>query len=267
VDAIVLTALPQGIRVRLRAPSGQIFDQTHPSMTYTLGTRIGYYRFALPVPGPFAAEGPGGWELLLDWKKAPRSFDHGAVGVSGKAVRYEALVHARSDLAMTATVSQNRLTPGATVTARVRLSQYEVIPVNDARVVARVRFPDGATPVIALAPRGDGVFETDFTAPMAGVYTIRITAEGRTLRGFRFTREAVRTAMAWQGGDAPPPTKHDDGWCGALQCLLGSNAVDLETLKRLGIHPDRFLKCCQDEERIPQARNTKAGAKARARRR
>jgi hypothetical protein len=61
--------------------------------------------------------------------------------------------------------------------------------------------------------------------------------------------------------------------------LLGSNAVDLETLKRLGIHPDRLLKCCQDEERIPQsplkrvhttssrARNTKAGAKARARRR
>ena len=88
---------------------------------------------------------------------------------------------------------------------------------------------------------------------MSGVYTIRITAEGRTLRGFRFTREAVRTAIAWQGGDAPPPTKHDDGLVRVLRCLLESKAIDLETLKRLGIHPDRLLKCCQDEERIAQS--------------
>ena len=90
-------------------------------------------------------------------------------------------------------------------------------------------------------------------APIAGVYTIRIIADGRTLRGFRFTREAVRTAMAWQGGDAPPLTKHDDGWCSVLRCLLDSNAIDPETLKRLGIHLERLLKCCQDEERIPQS--------------
>ena len=269
VDAIVLTAFPQIIRVRLRAPSGQVFDQTHPAMQYTLGNRNSYYRFALPIPGSFSAEGPGRWEILLDWKKAQPTLDRvsmEAVGVSRKAIRYDALVHARSDLAMAATVAQNRLTPGATVTVRVRLSQYESIPVDEARVVARVIFPDGATPVLALAPREDGVFEMDFTAPIAGVYPIRITAEGRTLRGFRFTREAVRTAILWQGGDAPPPTKHDDGWCGMLRCLLDSNAVDPETLKRLNIHPERLLKCCQDEERIPQS-PLKQGRQNRGRRR
>jgi murein tripeptide amidase MpaA len=256
VDAIVLAAFPQLIRVRLRAPSGQILDQTHPAMTFTLGARIGYYRFALPVPGPFSAEGPGRWEILLDWKaKTPSTWNRAskarsAAGVSQKAMRYDALVHARSDLEMVATVAQNRLTPGATVTVRARVSQYQSVPVNDARVRARVRFPDGATPVLALAGRGDGVFETEFTAPVAGVYTILITAEGRTLRGFRFTREAVRTAIAWHGGDAPPPTKHDNGWCGLLRCLLDSKAIDPEMLKRLGVHLDRMAECCEDEERI-----------------
>ncbi len=260
VDAIVLAPFPQLLRVRLRAPSGQILDQSHPAMTFTLGNRIGYYRYALPVPGAFSAEGPGRWEILLDWKgKSQTSWNslsrthRAAAGVSQRAMRYDALVHARSDLEMTATVSQDRLTPGATVTVRVRLTQYQSIPVNQAKVVARVQFPDGATPVLELKALGDGAFETEFKATLAGIYAIRITAEGRTLRGFRFTREAVRTALAWRGGDAPPPTKHDDGWCDVLRCLLDSKAIDPEVLKRFGIDLNGLAKCCQDEERLPQS--------------
>src|SRR5262249_25081935 len=98
VDAIVLTAFPRIIRVRLRAPAGQILDQTHPSMTFTLGARMGYYRFALPVPGAVSPEGPGRWEILLDWKgNAQPTWDResrgrsAAVGVSPKAIRYDVL--------------------------------------------------------------------------------------------------------------------------------------------------------------------------------
>lgn len=261
VDTIVMTAYPQLLRVRLRAPSGQIFGPTHPSMTWAVGVRMGFYRFALPVPGDWSAEGPGRWEILLDWKgSAQRTWDRvnraraASAGVSRKAVRYDALVHARSDLEMAATVAQDRLTPGAKVTARARLSQYESIPVDGARVLVRITFPDGATSILSLAPRGDGVYEVQFSAPAAGVYVLRVHAEGRTMRGFPFTREAVRTAAVWQGGDAPPPTRHDDGWCSVLRCLLESKAIDLEALKRYGIQPDRLLKCCQDEERIPTKR-------------
>ena len=259
VDAIVLTAFPQIIRVRLRAPSGQIFDQTHPSMTWTLGNRMGFYRFALPVPGNWSAEGPGRWEILLDWKgNAQRTWDKvnrsAAVGVSRKALRFDALVHARSDVEMTAQLSQDRLTPGARVTVRARITQYASIPLDTATVVAHVKYPDGALANLPMTACGDGVYETDFTAAATGVYTIRISAQGKTLRGFAFTREAVRTAAVWQGGDAPPPTKHDDGWCSALRCLLESGAVDPEILKRFGIHPERLLKCCSDEERVPTKR-------------
>jgi murein tripeptide amidase MpaA len=261
VDAILMTAYPQLLRVRLRAPSGQVFDQTHPSMTWTMGARMGYYRFALPVPGNWSAEGPGRWEILLDWKgNARRTWDRlshandSPIGMSQKAIRYDALVHARSDLEMVATVAQDRLTPGAKVTVRARLSQYESIPVDNARVLAHIKFPDGATSILTLAPQGDGAYEAEFIAPASGIYTIRIHAEGRTLRSFPFTREAVRTAAVWQGGDAPPPTSHDDGWCSVLHCLLESKAIDSETLKRFGIHPERLLKCCQDQERIPVKR-------------
>src|SRR5262245_36304282 len=226
-------------------------------MKWTLGIRMGFYRFALPVPGDWSAEGPGRWEILLDWKgNAQRTWDKVSrtralvPGVSRKAVRYDALVQARSDLEMAATVGQDRLTPGARVTVQVRLSQYGSIPVDSAKVSARVRLPNGAASLLALALRGDGVYETEFAASTAGVYTIRISAEGRTLRGFAFTREAVRTAVTWQGGDAPPPTKHDDGWCSVVRCLLECKVIDPEVLKRWGIDPNRLLLCCHDEERI-----------------
>ena len=127
--------------------------------------------------------------------------------------------------------------------------------VDGARVLAYVRYPDGGTSIVGLAPRGEGVYDGEFTASATGVYTIRIHAEGRTLRGFPFTREAVRTAAVWQGGDAPPPTGHDDGWCAVVRCLLETKAIDLEVLKRYGIHPDRLLKCCETVERIPSKRS------------
>jgi hypothetical protein len=126
--------------------------------------------------------------------------------------------------------------------------------VDGAKVLASTRFPDGAGHDFWLSDQGDGAYEASFVASVAGVYVIRIRAEGRTLRNFPFTREAIRTAAVWHGGDSPPPTKHDDGWCGVLRCLLESDAVDLELLKRLGIRPDRLLKCCDEEERIPPKR-------------
>lgn len=269
VDAIVLTSFPQLLRIRLRAPSGQIFDQSHPSMTYAQRDGIAYYRYAQPVPGPFSFEGPGKWELLLDWKKAPsreilKRMQSSAVGWSQQSVRFDILVHARSDLEMATSVSQDRFTPGASVTARVRLTQYQSIPIDSARVVAHVRFPDGATPALQLAPQGDGVFETRFAAPLAGIYTIRITAEGSTLRGARFTREAVRTAITWAGGDSKPPSKHDDGWCSVLRCLIDSKAADPELLKRLGINLERLSRCCQAEERVVTTKRDKAARPARA---
>jgi hypothetical protein len=58
----------------------------------------------------------------------------------------------------------------------------------------------------------------------------------------------------------------DDGWCGALRCLIESKAVDPELLKRLGINLERLSECCQTEKRPVIARQGGA-ASAQQRRR
>ncbi|ULO23745.1 M14 family zinc carboxypeptidase [Methylocystis sp. SB2] len=256
VDAIVLTPDPRLLQVRLQTPSGQVLDQTHPSMTWTQASRIGFYRFALPVPGKFASEGPGRWEMLLDWgqvipRRGAKSHRQEIEGSKNAGIRYEALVHARSDVEMTVSLSQDSLKPGAKVTLRVRLAQYASIPLDGARVTARVTHPDGAVVNLTLPGAGDGVYESAFFAGVAGVYTVRMTSQGQTLRGFFFTREAVRTAAVWARGDAPPPTGQNEGVCEKLRCLLESGALNPDVLKRLGFDIERALKCCETEERIP----------------
>jgi murein tripeptide amidase MpaA len=250
VDAIVLIAFPRLIRARLRTPSGQILGETHPSLKWTLGNRVGFYRYTLPVPGPSILEGPGRWELLLDWRRKPNPdvIQRQASSAAGRhGLRYTALVHARSELEMTATLAHSRRTPGALVTVRVRLSQYQSIPIDGARVRARVRYPDASATTFALAPRGDGIYETSFTAGLPGVYPVRVNAQGRTLRGAPFTREALRTAAVWAGGDRPPPGRDDEDWCKKLECLIEAGVLNAEVLKRLGIDVSRLGKCCPPE--------------------
>jgi hypothetical protein len=149
---------------------------------------------------------------------------------------------------MAATVGQSTLTPGATVTVRVRLTQYETIPIEGAKVRALVRFPDNSEITFYLNPIAEGVYETLFTANLTGTYTIRITAEGHTLRGVPFTREAVRTAIVWPGGDREPLSSDGDCWCRLIRCSLESKALDPEVLKRLGVNVEGILRCCPPEE-------------------
>ena len=160
---------------------------------------------------------------------------------------------------MATTVVQSARTPGAQVTIRVRLSQYENVPVDGARVRARIRYPDGSIPTLWLSPQGEGVYEGSFRASLPGIYTIRLTAEGRSLRGAHFTREAVRTAVAWSGGDQPPPRADDESWCKKLECLIESGTLNVEVLKRLGVDVKRIravLPTREPEGRRPPRRRT-----------
>jgi hypothetical protein len=251
VDTIVLVAFPRLVRARLRTPGGQVLGETHPSLKWTLGNHIGFYRYTLPVPGPFSSEGPGQWELLLDWRRKPNPDQinrQASIGAGRHGLRYTVLVHARSELEMLATLAQSRRTPGAQVTVRARLSQYENVPIDGARVRARIRYPDGSATTLALFPQGDGVYEGTFTAGLPGVYPVRITAEGRSLRGAPFTREALRTAAVWSGGDRPPPSREDEDWCKKLECLIEAGVLSAEALKRLGIDVGRIKKCCPPDE-------------------
>ena len=73
------------------------------------------------------------------------------------------------------------------------------------------------------------MFDAVTPAPLAGIYPVRFRAAGKTLRGYAFTREQLRTGMAWRGGDDPPPhgSPCDDTWCWRFLRLLcgGSRPV------------------------------------------
>lgn len=248
VDAIVLTPYPDLIRARLRTPAGQWLDAGHPAVQWSTHRHAGFFRFALPVPGIVGSEGPGRWELWLEWgRKPPPATDkrntNPAVGRHG--VRYTVLVHARSDLEMTTTLAQTARTPGARVTVRACLHQYQSIPVEGAQAQAVIVAPDGGTTRLTLTAQGDGVYQAAFNAPLPGVYRVRVSAQGRTLRGEAFTREAVRTAAVWAGGDRPSPHGKDDDACSKLRCLIDAGALDPHRLKEFGINIEAFGKCCE----------------------
>ena len=253
VDAIVLSPAPKQVRVRLRAPSGQVLDATHPSLQWTADRNLGFYRYALPVPGA-SSEAAGRWELLLDWgREAPtaKTGRQRAQSANKHGIPYSVLVHARSDLRMAATLAQSALTPGATVTVRARLTQYQEIPIQGARVIARVEAPDGGGSSLLMAEQEGGVYQTTFVAGLSGVYRVRIGAEGKSLRGEAFTREEVRTAAIWAGGGRPPPDRHSDDWCRKIECLVETGALNPEILRKFGIDLKAIGKCCDGDREGP----------------
>ncbi len=80
-------------------------------------------------------------------------------------------------------------------------------------------------------------------------------AGGETSRGRPFTREALRTASVWQGGDRPRDdtgpdrpgtTGGGDPLTGLLCCLLGKGGVNdrfFERAEEWGIEPDALREC------------------------
>ncbi|MDR6226478.1 hypothetical protein [Desmospora profundinema] len=73
---------------------------------------------------------------------------------------------------------------------------------------------------------------------LTGIYRFRIVAEGRTLRGNRFSREQTLTGAAWKGSDNPPPTlKDDDRFCRLINRLLHQESIQA-VLQKAGINLD-----------------------------
>jgi hypothetical protein len=149
---------------------------------------------------------------------------------------------------MRATLFQTSNEPGATVTVRAVLTEYGV-PVA-ARAVCRAELtrPDNTVSTLNMSEVQPGVFEAAITALAPGIYTFRIGAEGKTLRGRPFTREQTLTGAIWRGGDNPPPTSKDDPnalgdrLCALIGCLLRDKGL-IELLTRHAVNPDEIRRC------------------------
>lgn len=231
-----------------------------PGSLYHEGRHVQYYRLSLPAPiGGGAHEGD--WRARLEiGRRVPRVLTHGfeRTGASfGTALThglpYSLLVHAYSNVRMAATLHQSSFAPGATIAVRAVLTEYGLPVAGRARVTARVVDPTGLVTVVALTETGPGVFTAAVHGSIPGTWEVRFHADGRTLRGQPFTREAVRTAAIWHGGDIEPPSSYEGSdpsatLCRLLSCLLHEHVMRDDLRRRLheeGFDVDALAKCVE----------------------
>jgi hypothetical protein len=238
---------------------------TVPGGLYATAQNDAFYRLSLPVLLPGGGAPPGTWKAIIEvdpqgFKKYLSSLERDDAGARvlyqqavAHGLRYNFNVHSFSNLRMAPNVSQTGNEPGATLSLRVVLTEYGVPIDHRASVTAGVAWPDGTTANLALAETSAGVFEASMIGTLAGIYSFDIRAAGLTLRGRSFTRQEVRTAALWRGGNHEPPhTSGDPGGradvCRWLECLL-ETAIDADAAKRLegmGIRVEALRRCLKE---------------------
>jgi hypothetical protein len=220
-DIILLSSAPRQIRFTLETPSGQIIEPSLASgssgISYVVSDRVSYYRITLPVLVGANEAREGTWHAVLTLDDiiirdtpniAARSDTFSSVQTHG--VHYSLNVHTYSNLRMQTSLSQTSQEPGATLTLRAVLTEYDFPVENRANVQAEFKRPDKTTATLTLAEVEPGVFETTTAASMPGIYSVRALGTGTTLRGRTFTREQLLTGAVWKGGNSPLPTSKED---------------------------------------------------------
>lgn len=262
-DAVALTRAPQFLAIALQAPDGTIIGVPQlPPGSYRPGATSRNLRVTLPVLHDGKDHWEGEWQLLLalmgrgDIGRVANIAAFSATG-QGPRLPFHALVHARSNLHMRATVSQTGVAPGSTLYLRAALTEYGRPLATHPFVNTTITLPDHSTTVIPLYETDPGVFEASLVAVQNGAYRFHVVAEGLATRGAKFTREQLLSAVigrAPQPGDPRPGEGGDggqgggDGWKDLLCCLLSERVLTdrfAELAKRLGIDLAQLRRCAR----------------------
>jgi subtilisin family serine protease len=290
-DVVLLRPRGSSFDFVLETPDGDVVDPSTaggtPGMSYVAADDVAYYRLSLPAAvGDGAHEGTWHAVLTMDDSEfreylqyVERTDPSGFGVVETHGVRYSLAVHARSNLRLHASIAQDSLEPGATLTVRARLREYEHLPVSgQAAVFADLEEPDGATHTLSLDEVSPGVFEATHVAHLSGVYPVRVRVEGTTASGRRFTREHLLTGLTYRGGDDPLPTGRDHGepaptgpdsrLCEFLRCL--TEEAFAEYFEERGVDVRALRKCleryCEGVEDVDDGRDRAPGGERFARR-
>jgi hypothetical protein len=264
--AVLLTPLPWAAEMELETPDGDVVDPTfaatNPAVELDAGDHVRYYRTELPLPTPTGDAHAGQWHAVLRLSKRiknRRGVRHGHETYSLQhGLRYSFSVHAFSGLRMRASVWQSSFEPGATVTVRAILSESG-LPVTGAIVRTDLEYPDGTGTGLSLDATAPGIYECSLPASAPGIYRFDIRAEGHSARGWPFTREQIRTAAVWRGGDDPfpsagtDPDRRPERLCRFLTCLLGQRRF-LERLENAGLDVPALRRCVAELCRDPRGR-------------
>ena len=254
-DVVLLSPAPWAFSFELETPAGVRID--HLALGSVVGVKfvqsanLSFYRLTLPVIVGGSGAQSGQWAIILKvsptgWKEYISSQRDKPGAKNG--VPFSAVVHARSSLNLNAFVTQTSHVPGAKLALRAVLREMDLPVENRAQVSAEIKLPDGTVTSQLLQETDAGIFEGAALATLNGVYPVHFRATGTTLRGFRFSREALRTGMVWAGGDDPPPRGKPRGddccpdWGRFLRCMLSDQAIQ-KLLERYDINPKDIAKC------------------------
>lgn len=256
ITGIVLGQPASVLKIALQTPDGTLIDASNASVESSKTSRSTFIRAGLPLLAEDKLFHAGRWHLLiaLDSKYDKRVSSvvrstHRPDNFYG--IRYSASVHAYSNLRMAANIHQNSMQPGAQITVNAQLSEYGGAFRGYANVRVEVIRPDNVKLELDM-PEVDtetAMFSTEINANMVGIYRFRILASGRTSDEIPFTREQLRTAALWHGGDNPQqPVDSSDNfdWCKLIKCIIDKGVISRELVKKLdanGLDIIKLRKC------------------------
>ncbi len=263
VDIIVLCPIAPWLEFRLITPGGKELAPhdavSVPNAEHILHPRMQAWRLQLPALPPDSGASHGGvWKVVLSLKRPnSRDFeklsqaqidDESLSAMLKGLIPWSCIVHATSNVQFDGRLTQTSLEPGAWIELNARLTEYLAAFHGEAQVWAEISDPQGAEFSLELDAQEDGNFNGGFTADQAGLYRVRLRAEGYATAGGRFLREKTLSASLFLGGDQPPRRESDDEpeICRLLQCLLHDKVLNPEAAKRLqefGVNLDALRRC------------------------
>lgn len=265
-DAIALSRAPQFVVIGLETPDGTVVDQTRvPAGSFRAGTTSSSFRIALPLVIDGKEHWEGKWQLLLalSFKQIAATHLRAATAVTGTtaaaavrgttaaALPYHALIHARSNLRLRASIDQSALTPGSQISLRAVITEYGQPIETHPQVTATMTRPDTTTQQVSLLEAAPGEFDTSVVASQSGVYRFQVQAVGFSSRGQAFSREHLLTAVVGRQPSEPTGDAARDRsmLCDLLRCLAKRGVVTERLVRRfedLGLDVRELQRCLAD---------------------
>jgi hypothetical protein len=260
-DVVLLSDAPWAFDFALETPDGTVVQpgSAASGAVFASSRLTSFYRLTFPVLVDGTGYQEGRWHALLrlnrrQFRKYLSRLERSQEELRAAqthGLRYNLSVQAYSSLRMRARLAQDGYEPGAQLTVRAALTEYDLPIERRAGVEADLERPDGSRSTLALSEIESGVFEVVVPAGLSGLYSFRVRARGATLRGLPFTREQLLSGAVWRGGNGPlpgperDPGDRDERLCCLLACLLGEKSV-VRYLRSKEIDAEALLHCVRE---------------------
>jgi hypothetical protein len=253
-DVIILSPFAPFISASLLAPNGDVISGTFGNVSHKVNLGNQIYRLTLPaIPGKEKETHFGTWKVVLkinpdaikkNWNKYAEKYkDLVSKMFKYQSIPYSVIVQTFTDLNFNLKVEKTSNVAGAEINMYATLKQYN-LPING-KVYAELLSPNGRRSLIELQQTNKGYFEGKFKSTISGIYSIRFKANGISMSGQRFTREALRTISLYKENPitlTDDSTKDDAKICEIIECFLSEKGIQ-EYLKKNNIDPDNITKC------------------------